>query len=183
MKELKEQTFQDNKSMKEQINELLSQINTLKQKFVSNLDKESMIVKNKEDIDLISSWINPFCKNIKYRRLYRATEDGDKTSDFHRLCDNRGPTLTIGRTIKGYIFGGFTMVKWDSNSNYKKDPNAFVFSLNQKKFLELKMKITQLDAKVIMAQNLDLAMLLKLAIIAYQIPTIIVLLKALMEII
>ena len=142
IKELKEQTIQslinENKFMKEKLNELLKEINKLKEKNnnTSNLDKESSIVKSKEDIDLIHSWINRFCfyKNIKYKKLYRATEDGDKTSDFHRLCDGQGPTLTIGRTKKGNIFGGFTMAVWSSNGDYTSDPSAFVFSLNQKKY-------------------------------------------------
>ena len=65
--------------------------------------------------------------------MYRATENGDRASDFHRFCDNKGPTLTICKTKKGYIFGGFASVNRDSSGNYKSDPDAFVFSLNKKK--------------------------------------------------
>ena len=65
--------------------------------------------------------------------MYRATENGDRASDFHRFCDNKGPTLTICKTKKGYIFGGFTLENWDSSEKYKRDPDAFVFSLNKKK--------------------------------------------------
>ena len=142
LKILKEQTIQslidDNKTMKEQIKELMKEIKILKEKdiIISNLDKESIIVQKKEDIDLINSWIRHsfYCKKIKYKKLYRAREDGDKASDFHKLCDKKGPTLTIGKTRKGYIFGGFTMMPWSSNGNYATDVNAFVFSLNQKKY-------------------------------------------------
>ena len=70
--------------------------------------------------------------------MYRATENGDRPSDFHRFCDNKGPTLTIFKSTKGYIFGGFTLVNWDSSGNYKPDPDAFVFSLNQKKIFRIK---------------------------------------------
>lgn len=142
LKVLKEQTIQslidDNRTMKDQINELIKEIKKLNEKdiIISNLDKESIIVQKKEDIDLINSWISHFShyKKIKYKRLYRAREDGDKASDFHRLCDKKGPTLTIGKTIKGFIFGGFTMFPWGSNERYTTDPYAFVFSLNQKKY-------------------------------------------------
>jgi len=145
LKVLKEQTIQslidDNKTMKEKIKELLKEINELKEKvlIVSNLDKESIIVQNKEDIELINSWVSLFghYKKIKFKKLYRAKEDGDKASDFHRLCDRKGPTLTIGKTRKGYIFGGFTMVPWDSNDKYFPDIYAFVFSLNQKKYFRI----------------------------------------------
>ena len=120
---------------------MLKEINLLKEKdlIVSNLDKESIIIKNKEDSELINSWISHICihKKIQYKKLYRAREDGDKASDFHRLCDKKGPTLTIGKTKKGYIFGGFTMVPWDSNEEYFADINAFVFSLNQKKYFRI----------------------------------------------
>ena len=139
LKILKEQTIQslidDNKTMKEQIKELMKEIKE-KDIIISNLDKESIIVQKKEDVDLINSWIRHsfYCKKIKYKKLYRAREDGDKASDFHKLCDQKGPTLTIGKTRKGYIFGGFTMMPWSSNGNYATDVNAFVFSLNQKKY-------------------------------------------------
>ena len=139
LKILKEQTIQslidDNKTMKEQIKELMKEIKE-KDIIISNLDKESIIVQKKEDIDLINSWIRHsfYFKKIKYKKLYRAREDGDKASDFHKLCDQKGPTLTIGKTRKGYIFGGFTMMPWSSYGNYATDVNAFVFSLNQKKF-------------------------------------------------
>ena len=108
LKILKEQTIQtlidDNKTMKEQIKELMKEIKE-KVIIISNLDKESIIVQKKDDIDLINSWIRHsfYCKKIKYKKLYRAREDGDKASDFHKLCDKKGPTLTIGKTRKGYI--------------------------------------------------------------------------------
>ena len=37
-------------------------------------------------------WIN--LKKIKAEILYRLTENGDKFSTFHELCNNKGPTLT-----------------------------------------------------------------------------------------
>ena len=39
------------------------------------------------------------------------------------------PTLTIIKTTKGYIFGGYTAVAWDSTRNWKADQKAFLFSL------------------------------------------------------
>lgn len=145
IKELKEQKIQslinENISLKERLKEILKEINTLKNKdnISSNLDKESSIVKSKEDIDLLNSWISRVCfsKNIKCKKLYKATENGDRGSDFHRFCDNKGPTLTIFKSIKGYIFGGFTSVSWDSSGNYKPDAYAFVFSLNKKKIYRI----------------------------------------------
>ena len=92
---------------------------------------------------MISSWISPN-KIIKYQLLYRATKDGDKEKDFHRLCDNKGPTIILGKTPGGYIFGGYTNVKWRT-SNFSNFPNseAFVFSLNQKKNFIPRIEIMQ----------------------------------------
>jgi hypothetical protein len=63
--------------------------------------------------------------------LYRGTEDGFGSSDFHRKCDSHSNTITIILTTKGFIFGGFTPVVWDSSNAYKPDSTqtSFLFSL------------------------------------------------------
>ena len=47
--------------------------------------------------------------SIDFNLVYRASEDGDKAVDFHNKCDRIGPNVTIIKTKKGYIFGGFTI--------------------------------------------------------------------------
>lgn len=42
------------------------------------------------------------------RLLYKATVDGWNVTDFHRLCDSKGPTVTLIQTTTGRICGGFT---------------------------------------------------------------------------
>jgi hypothetical protein len=63
--------------------------------------------------------------------LYRGTEHGFGSSDFHSKCDGKANTITIILTTKGFIFGGFTPVAWDSSNDYKADisQKSFVFSL------------------------------------------------------
>ena len=61
--------------------------------------------------------------------LYRATRDGFEAASFHANCDNQANTLTVVKTPKGYIFGGYTSLEWDSESSGKNDPSAFLFSL------------------------------------------------------
>ena len=83
-------------------------------------------------IDYIQSsklrkWLSP--KYSKPRLLYRGTKDGFQVSNFHRLCDNKGPTLSIILTTKGNIFGGFTSVAWESVGGYVEDPDAWIFTL------------------------------------------------------
>ena len=65
------------------------------------------------------------------KRLYRATVNGFSAAKFHALCDNKGPTLTLIRTIAGHIFGGFTTISWDSSASYKNDTHSFLFSVDK----------------------------------------------------
>ena len=65
----------------------------------------------------------------QFKLLYRATRDRFEASCFHAKCDNQPRTQTIIRTTKGYVFGAYIDVTWDSTSCHKSDPNAFIFSL------------------------------------------------------
>ncbi|KAL9951569.1 hypothetical protein ACROYT_G044253 [Oculina patagonica] len=60
--------------------------------------------------------------------LYRASRDGWNASNFHSCCDNKGPTVTVVKSTKKYIFGGFTK-EWNGSQWYKKAPDSFLFSL------------------------------------------------------
>ena len=84
---------------------------------------------------------------IKLKLLYRATKDGDSAKDFHKICDLIGPNITLVKTKKGYIFGGFTIKNWKhyfkdikkDDPDYGteiKDEKAFGFSINKKKIYE-----------------------------------------------
>ena len=50
------------------------------------------------------------------------------------MCDDKSPTLVLGKTPNGYIFGGYTSILLNyKKDTYLRDDEAFVFSLNQKK--------------------------------------------------
>ena len=91
--------------------------------------------------------IYPYNKYIKLILMYSAKRDGDLSKDFHSQCDFIGPNLTLVKTKKGYVFGGFTTKNWkhlykDINkddpdiSTEQTDEKAFCFSLNKKKIYE-----------------------------------------------
>ena len=61
--------------------------------------------------------------------LYRATQDGFSSSNFHSKCNGKAKTLTIIQTTNGNIFGGFTNAVWSSSAGYVTDTGAFIFSL------------------------------------------------------
>ena len=61
--------------------------------------------------------------------LYRGSQDGWKTSDFHAKCDDKGATITVIRSSDGFIFGGFADKSWKSSDKYCKSDKAFLFFL------------------------------------------------------
>jgi gas vesicle protein len=63
--------------------------------------------------------------------IYKATRDGFGGRDFHRCCDNQGPTMSVIQSKNGgYLFGGYTSVSWRSIGNYAPDNNCpFIFTL------------------------------------------------------
>ena len=146
-KEIKEANKKINEELKEEIKILkesnkkikneLEQLNKFKKDIEEKEEKlhtlkNSSILKDKEKIKMISNWITPN-KNIIYTQIYKATRDGGTAKDFHRLCDNKMPTLTLIESTNGYIFGGYITISWESPSDwtYKgNDDNAFIFSVN-----------------------------------------------------
>lgn len=113
---------------KNDINNMPININSL---FPEQVLRISNIFQNREDLQLIENKINK--GPLNYALLFRATEDGDSAKIFHDKCDNALNTLIVIRTNEGKRFGGYTTQSWEGNNIYKKDEEAFVFSLNRNK--------------------------------------------------
>ena len=113
------------------INKLEKTILEIKSSDIFSLSSNSKIIKNeKEKEEKIKEWINPN-KEINFKLLFRKTRDGSNGTDFHRYCDNKGPTITLIETNKGKIFGGYTPINWESPGCQDKiDDLTFIFSLN-----------------------------------------------------
>lgn len=59
------------------------------------------------------------------------SRDGNQSSEYHRLCDNKNNLLTIIETDTNKKFGGFASQSWSVNAqNIEK---TFMFSLNDMK--------------------------------------------------
>jgi hypothetical protein len=80
-------------------------------------------------------------RNQKLSLLYRGSLHGFKCDDFHSKCDHIPKTLTVIKAKSGNIFGGYTEATWDRVSKYKKDKNAFIFSLVNLKKTTLKVNL------------------------------------------
>lgn len=75
-----------------------------------------------------------FKRNQHFTVLYRASQDGFSSNDFHSKCDGHANTLTIIRTVDSFVFGGYTTAKWSKKGGYEHDLHAFLFSyLNKAK--------------------------------------------------
>ena len=100
---------------------------------------KSDILKNNEDRIMLNNWIRPDTK-IKFKLLYKVSRDGDRISTFAEKVKGKSPTLILIKTKTGYKFGGYTTVEWNMTGNYayKRDENAFIFSINNKKKFSVK---------------------------------------------
>ena len=106
------------------------------QVFDHNISFDSNIVnkdKDKNKQETIINWIKQKTnKNkINLEKIFVMSINVGTSKDFHKYCDNKGPTLTIVKTTKNKIFGGFTPLNWDdSGVKYDKNNQTFIFSLN-----------------------------------------------------
>ena len=92
---------------------------------------QSKILSFNQKNDLIK--LCEFNLDTKWKLIYQASKDGFRAGNFHSKCDDKSPTLTIFRVKHlGYIFGGYTEVKWSQFSEHTLDSNAFIFSLTNK---------------------------------------------------
>jgi hypothetical protein len=108
-----------------------------------------------------------FQKPKKFSLLYKATRDGFTSGDFHRLCNNRGATLTLIQTRnrlsmkkRSSIFGGYTTVPWSSRYGFYPDSQAFLFLLTANQLARFDLRSTdeiavshQLDSGPIFGLN------------------------------
>ncbi|CAF0801648.1 unnamed protein product [Didymodactylos carnosus] len=68
-------------------------------------------------------------KNQNWQMIYKATRDGFNAKDFHRLCDKEDETMTVIKSIKSYLFGGYSPQSWSPSGTYSIAPNSFLFLL------------------------------------------------------
>ena len=75
----------------------------------------------------------------KFELIFKMSENGTKSEDFHKYCDDKGPTLILVKTTKNKIFGGFTPLDWKKNGDqlYDKSNQTFIFSLNLMKIYNM----------------------------------------------
>ena len=137
------QLKKNNEEMNEKIAFLIKENQEINDKYM-NLPKQlypncfgnSLIIKN--DIfktNYIIKWIKEKTNKVKinFDLIFTMSKNGSNSDDFHKYCDNKGPTLTLIKTKKNQIFGGFTPLNWNKGQGETtKDPSnqTFIFSLD-----------------------------------------------------
>jgi hypothetical protein len=99
---------------------------------------KSQILTGQQSSELLK--LCEFYPQERFKLLYRASEHGFGADDFHSKCDDHENTLTILKANE-CIFGGFASTSWDSTSQWKTDPNAYLFSLTNKENMPCKMNL------------------------------------------
>jgi len=99
------------------------------------LEKINASIKEQKTMPVSIKNANNFMINkIKtWKLLYKATTNGWNASTFHKLCDNKGATITIATLQDGRYIGAYSPVSWGQvNGQYINNPDTFLFDSNNK---------------------------------------------------
>lgn len=107
----------------------LSKVENRKSKLINKkLQNELSEILTKDDITLIEKWTN---KTFMFPCFASAGNLAFSGKLFHTQCDMYPNTVSVIKTKKGSIMGGFTTQTWEGE-NAKYDDKAFIFNLNDK---------------------------------------------------
>ena len=131
-----EEELKGQKNQNISFSNISSNINKIKKVFELNIDTNIL---NKEDLSedfFLFSKLKEMYQYNRFIRLilaYRGSRDGDRAKNFHTKCDVIGPNITLIRTKKGFIFGGFTIKSWKHlYKDVKKDNDEYGTEYNDK---------------------------------------------------
>ena len=79
----------------------------------SLLERSTILDSNIENAKQLVEWVED--KTFGWKLCYRASDDGWKGEDFHRKCDDVGPTVTLVECGTN-VFGGHTDQSWKDTS-------------------------------------------------------------------
>ena len=127
--EKKDNNKEDNKDNENKKSEEPQPINP---ELVSRID--SKIIMEYKHLEVLDKW---FGKKLKFKLLFRATEDSYSANEFHKKVDEFKNTIIIIKDINNFIYGGFTTKTWDGNKLYKSDKNSILFNLDKEKYYEV----------------------------------------------
>jgi len=94
----------------------------------------SKIIVDPKYLDILDKW---FRKELRYKLLYRATDEQYSAEAFHNLVDKIKNTIIFIKDVNNFIYGGFTRKTWDGKRVFKTDQNAIVFNLDKEIYYKI----------------------------------------------
>jgi len=106
---------------------------------IINLDIDSLILKNKNDINIFYKLISSQIKINNIKILYKSTKDGLKYQNIINKINNKSNLIFLFCTGNQKIFGLFINSRLEDiqKGKFFKDENAFVFSLDNNKIYKI----------------------------------------------
>jgi hypothetical protein len=89
------------------------------------INVNTSLILNNDQRALVQQWV----RGTNWTLCWRGSYHGSSARAFHAGCDNKGRTVTIVKSSKGQIFGGYTKIPWRSAGGFVYDPSAFIFLL------------------------------------------------------
>ena len=92
----------------------------------------------------IQKYLNKIFEGQRLELIYSSKHDGDSAFTYHDRCDGCPNTLTLIKTKSSivnncyHLFGGFRSMPIESDDLWKKDKQAFIFSVNRQKIMKNK---------------------------------------------
>ena len=104
-----------------------------------NFDFNSLILKNKEDLDKFANLLLKEININNIKLLYSSSKDGLKLENVVNKINNKSNLIFLYLTGNKRIFGAYIKTKLENiqHNKYYKDENAFVFSLNNNKIYKI----------------------------------------------
>ena len=99
---------------------------------------EDFSISEYEDNIIINKLKKIIGRNCSLELVYQMIRDGNRTIDFHKKADIKSPTLVLFKTNDGYNFGGYTSKSFKSSGGWIKDPDSFLFNLNNMNKFKIK---------------------------------------------
>ena len=140
LEELKEESTKSSKKTTDGVSS--TQLSNSQMKKTINIKKlkkcfkSSTILTNETEYDFLLNKLSIY-NPTSYKIIYKTSIDGDSIKNFHSNCDGEENILIIIETNKGYKFGGFTSIGFDSSGYELRDDKAFLFSIDRQKIYDI----------------------------------------------
>jgi hypothetical protein len=109
------------------------------------------LMSRSESSTVLSTMDSSYC--IKWNRLYRGSKHEFSAAAFHRLCDNKGPTVVLIKARNGRVAAGYSCVSWSKSQCLEANPNGFLCAIDSNDLSLQIFKGVQGECKTLQATN------------------------------